>query len=121
MSARSLPSYRSSLLHFYLLRPSEKESLWADRTYERSKFLEVSEIIHHFIKRVSTICRTSITYYSFFVLSFQGPLTSPQAVGLVDEATGGEQEKRIDILLYKKNGETERRLFTPEVAFSLER
>ncbi len=38
----------------------------------------------------------------------QGPLTSPQAVNLVQEATAGETERRVDILLYRKNGESNR-------------
>ena len=37
-------------------------------------------------------------------LSFQGNLTSPQAVEHMAEAMQGEMEKRVDILLYKKSG-----------------
>eukprot|EP00094_Tigriopus_californicus_P011594 TCALIF_11199-PA protein Name:"Similar to Kcnh6 Potassium voltage-gated channel subfamily H member 6 (Rattus norvegicus)" AED:0.02 eAED:0.02 QI:71/1/0/1/1/0.5/2/0/54 len=33
----------------------------------------------------------------------QGPLTSPQAVTLIEEAMRGDLERRVDVLLYRKN------------------
>ena len=35
---------------------------------------------------------------------FQGSLTSPEAAQLLEEAIAGDQEKLIDILLYRKDG-----------------
>ena len=38
---------------------------------------------------------------------FQGNLTSPEAAQLLEEAISGDQEKLIDILLYRKDGKQE--------------
>ena len=35
---------------------------------------------------------------------FQGPLTAPHAVTLIEEALRAEDEKSLDILFYRKNG-----------------
>ena len=36
--------------------------------------------------------------------SSQGSLTSPEAAQLLEEAIAGDQERLIDILLYRKDG-----------------
>ena len=36
----------------------------------------------------------------------QGPLTAPHAVKLIEEALCAHEEKKLDILFYRKNGET---------------
>ena len=39
------------------------------------------------------------------IFSLQGPLTAPHAINLIEESLRAEDEKSLDILFYRKNGE----------------
>jgi hypothetical protein len=49
-------------------------------------------------------------FHCFF---FQGPLTAPHAITLIEEALRAEDEKSLDILFYRKNGETKKKSIYP--------
>jgi len=55
------------------------------------------------------LCSSSPIAFRSFVDPFlppQGPLTSPQAASLITEAMNGELERTVDVLFYRKTGES---------------